>query len=427
MDSYRPLRGTPVHELDTPCLLVDMDNLEHNFQVIADTYRDTECKMRVHTKNLKSPLLALMQIRAGGTVGGVCTAKVAEAEVMVEGGIDDVLIPNQIVPRDKIARLCALAERANITVAVDDPRNVEDISEVAQTHGATIGVVIEVDTSMHRAGIRRIEQGVELARLAQEAPGVVFRGVMSHQSVKGTIDRETRMIEGRRFIQTCLDVKDAIEAEGIPVEIVSTGETWTYDVAVDMPGVTEVEGGTYALMGTNYTYMEDFRFAGKILGTVISTPRPGVAIGDVGVMAPGVTQRCAPHVGRSTRRRRRGAARGPHRPALQRADALACWRQLFPSQRPAGYYGQPLGPVHRRSQRRRRGGVGHPRARVPQLAGRSVSGGPGRGFLPRLCARPGLRRRRPRSCAFLLGRLDAGLQRLHEVHDLTLCGYRCDR
>ena len=285
MDSYRPLRGTPVHELDTPCLLVDMDNLEHNFQVIADTYRDTECKMRVHTKNLKSPLLALMQIRAGGTVGGVCTAKVAEAEVMVEGGIDDVLIPNQIVPRDKIARLCALAERANITVAVDDPRNVEDISEVAQTHGATIGVVIEVDTSMHRAGIRRIEQGVELARLAQEAPGVVFRGVMSHQSVKGTIDRETRMIEGRRFIQTCLDVKDAIEAEGIPVEIVSTGETWTYDVAVDMPGVTEVEGGTYALMGTNYTYMEDFRFAAKILGTVISTPRPGVAIGDVGVMA----------------------------------------------------------------------------------------------------------------------------------------------
>ena len=81
---------------------LDLDALEHNFDVIADTFRDTDCKMRTHTKNLKSPLLAHMQMRAGGTLGGVCTAKVAEAEVMVEGGVDDILIPNQIVTKDKI-------------------------------------------------------------------------------------------------------------------------------------------------------------------------------------------------------------------------------------------------------------------------------------------------------------------------------------
>ena len=71
--------------------------------VIAETYRHTVCKMRTHVKNLKTPLLAHMQIRAGGTVGGVCAAKVAEAEVMVEGGIHDILIANQVVSRDKIA------------------------------------------------------------------------------------------------------------------------------------------------------------------------------------------------------------------------------------------------------------------------------------------------------------------------------------
>ena len=86
-------------------------------------------------------------------------------------------------------------------------------------------------------------------------------------------------------MQTCLDVKDAIEAVGIPVDIVSTGETWTYDVAADLPGVTEIEGGTYALMSTSYSYMDEFHMAAKVLGTVISTPRPGVAIGDVGVRA----------------------------------------------------------------------------------------------------------------------------------------------
>ena len=285
MDNYRPLLGARIEELDTPCLLIDMSALENNFAVVAETYRDRTCKMREHAKNIKSPILAHMQIRAGGTVGGVCTAKVAEAEVMVEGGIDDILITSQVATRDKMARICALARRADMKVVVDDPRNLRELSEVAHAHAATVGVAVEVDTSMHRAGIRRVEQGVELARLAVELPGIEFKGVMSHQAFSGTPDRETRVIEGRRYIQMCLDVKDAIEAAGIPVELVSTGETWTYDVAADIPGVTEVEGGTYALMGTGSLYMDEFQIAAKVLGTVISTPRAGVAIGDVGVRA----------------------------------------------------------------------------------------------------------------------------------------------
>jgi D-serine deaminase-like pyridoxal phosphate-dependent protein len=82
-------------------------------------------------------------------------------------------------------------------------------------------------------------------------------------------------------------VRDAIEAAGIPVEVVSSGESWTYDVAADMPGVTEVEGGTYALMSHSYSFMEEFQIAAKVLGTIISTPRAGIAVGDVGVRALG--------------------------------------------------------------------------------------------------------------------------------------------
>jgi D-serine deaminase-like pyridoxal phosphate-dependent protein len=138
---------------------------------------------------------------------------------------------------------------------------------------------------MHRAGIRRVEDGVELAKLAATLPGIAFRGLMSHQTLPGRPDKQTRLIEGRRFMQMCLDLKDAIEGAGIPVDIVSTGETWTYDIAADLPGVTEVQGGTYALMSASYGYMDEFAIAAKILGTIISTPRPSIAIGDVGVQA----------------------------------------------------------------------------------------------------------------------------------------------
>ena len=88
-------------------------------------------------------------------------------------------------------------------------------------------------------------------------------------------------------MEICLKVKREIESTGIPVEVVSTGETWSYDVAPYMPEITEVEAGTYALMGTNYSYLEDFRVAAKVLSTVISVPRKNVAVGDVGVRALG--------------------------------------------------------------------------------------------------------------------------------------------
>lgn len=285
MEPYRPTPGTPIRELDTPCLLIDLDAMEHNFQRIADTYGDTVCKMRTHIKNLKSPLLAHMQIRAGGTVGGVCAAKVAEAEVMVEGGITDILIANQVVARDKLIRLCTLAKRADMKIGIDNAENLRALSEVAHAQGVTLGVLIEVDTSMHRAGIRSVEESVALATLAARLPGIAFRGIMSHQTLPGRPEKQTRLVEGRRYMQMCLDVKEAIEAAGVPVDIVSTGETWTYDIAADLPGITEVQGGTYALMSAAYDYMDEFHIAAQILGTIISTPRPGVAIGDVGVHA----------------------------------------------------------------------------------------------------------------------------------------------
>ena len=285
MDNYRPVPGTPVEELDTPSLLVDMDAVESNYRAVAETYRDSFCKMRQHTKNTKSPRLAHMQIDTGGTVSGVCTAKLAEAEVMVEGGIRDIIIPNQVVSRDKIARLCALQSRADVKVCVDNVDNVRDLSEVALAHGVTIGVLIEVDTSIGRAGIRSPEQGVELARVAQELPGVRFVGLLSHQHLAEYAGHEDRILTGRQYIQVCLDVKAAIEEAGIPVGYVSSGETFSYDTAADMAGVNDAQGGSYALMCSRYTYMEEFTIANKVLGSVISTPRPGVAIGDVGSLA----------------------------------------------------------------------------------------------------------------------------------------------
>lgn len=284
----RPVPGMPVEKLDTPVLLLDMDALEHNIGVIAGHYRDTAVKLRPHVKNHKSPQIAWMQVNAGGTTGGICAAKVSEAEVFVEAGFPNVLIANQVVAPAKLLRLASLAKRVDLMVAVDDTEQVRRLSAGALAVGATIGVVIEVNTMMRRGGVRAVEQGVALAREIEATPGLKFRGVQSHQVPEVPAPtREQRFEQGKQFMEIVLEVKRGIEDVGIAVEVVSTGESWSYDVAADLPGVTEIEGGTYIVMEVPYAYMSEFTLAAKVMGTVVSRPSSHLAIGDVSVEAIG--------------------------------------------------------------------------------------------------------------------------------------------
>ena len=280
--------GRPIEALETPVLLIDMEALEHNIGVIANHYRDRRIRLRPHGKNHKSPRILGMQIAAGGTVGGVCAAKVSEAEVFVDAGAGNVLIANQVVGADKIRRLAMLARRVETTVAIDDDVQIERLATGARAAGATLGVVIEIDTVMGRAGVRSVEHAVALARAVAETPNLRFRGVMSHQVPQVRAPNRTqRFAEGGRSIERVLEVKLAIEAAGIPVDLVSTGESWTYDVAATYPEVTEIEGGTYVVMEVPYAYMREFRLAARVMGRVYARPDAHTAIGDVPIDAIG--------------------------------------------------------------------------------------------------------------------------------------------
>ena len=208
---YRPQPGTPMEDLDTPCLVIDMDALDHNMDVIADCYEGRNSKLRGHAKNHKTPAIAHRQIRRGGTVGGVCAAKVSEAEVMVHGGIPSVFITSEIVEPMKIDRLCALAGQAEMMVACDHSANARNLSKAAQDRGVELGVVIEIETGLRRCGVREIDAGVALAKEIGSLPGLRFRGVMSHQVIPEMPDREDRAVEANRAIKAVIDLKDAIE------------------------------------------------------------------------------------------------------------------------------------------------------------------------------------------------------------------------
>jgi D-serine deaminase-like pyridoxal phosphate-dependent protein len=288
MQVYEYEVGIHKSEIETPALLIDLRAMEHNLHKMAGYFRSAEVKLRPHVKIHKAtPVLAHMQLAAGGAVGVTC-AKLAEAEVMAASGIKDILIANQVVGPRKIKRLVNLAGYSDIMVAVDSEENVQDLSRAAQNKGVQIRVLVEVNVGNNRCGVDPLEPALALARLVEQSPGLRFMGLMGYDGhCSFAVKPAERPACSRKANELLVQTRKFIEKAGLQVQIVSGGGTHTYDIVGQIPGVTEVQAGTYLLMDTAFKESGvDFECALSILSTVISRPKwsgaEDLAIIDVG-------------------------------------------------------------------------------------------------------------------------------------------------
>ena len=277
-----PSLGLTIEELPTPSLLLDLDVFEANCAKLASALKASNVAWRPHTKGHKSPRLARKMMEAGAV--GVTCAKVGEAEVMVGGGIDSVLIANQPSTREAWARLARLNRAAWVAAAVDCVEHVEMAAEAGRAAGVEIPLLIEVDIGMDRAGVRSSDEAVALAQAMVDAD-VIMAGVMGYE---GHILDIWPFEEKKAVISTAIgiviDAKDAIEAAGIPVEVVSCGGSGSYEITSEVPGVTEIQAGGGCLMDIFYreTCHVDLDHALFLVGSVASRPTPDRAIVDTG-------------------------------------------------------------------------------------------------------------------------------------------------
>jgi predicted amino acid racemase len=235
--------GQPREALDTPALLVDLDVLQSNIARMARTIvQEAGVGWRPHIKGIKTPAIAHLLLRAGAL--GLTCAKLGEAEVMAAAGIRDLLIANQIVGAQKIARLVNLCRHAEVVVAVDSLENAEELGQAATAKGVELRVVIEVDTGMQRAGVAPGEAAVALARQLAALQGLRFAGLMTWESpalrIKDHKERQ-QLIAG--LLGQLTTTAQACRDAGLPVEIVSCGGSGTYWLSAFEPGITEVQAG----------------------------------------------------------------------------------------------------------------------------------------------------------------------------------------
>lgn len=285
--SKTELAGRSVSELETPALVVDEAALAANLELLAAYFKDRACKLRPHFKAHKCVSIARRQIAAGSCVG-VCCAKLSEAEVLVHGGVDDVLIANQVVGPRKAARLAALNRTATVRCAVDDIANIVELGAAASKCGAVIGILVEIDVGMKRCGVPPGEPGVAMAQLVAATPGLRFDGLQGYEGhVVMLPDYEERKQRVTEDLGMLVDTRRAIEKAGLPVAIVSSGGTGTYDITGNIDGIDEVQCGTYALMDVFYAQVRpEFKIARSILTTVVSNKHDQVVV-DVGLKGIG--------------------------------------------------------------------------------------------------------------------------------------------
>ncbi len=281
------MTGKPIEDLDTPALLLDRRASDRNIRRMADFFRRRKCRLRPHFKNHKCTTLARRQMEAGSAVGFTC-AKLGEAEVLADAGFDDLLVANQVVGREKIARLVRLAGRIKLRVAVDDPTQAEAISAAAAAAGVTVGVLVEVDIGMGRCGVAPGEPALELARQVAGLGGLEFHGLQAYEGhVVYINDVRERTEATRRALGLAVETRRLIERHGIPVAVLSGGSSATYQITGQIEGVDEIQAGSYATMDWRYAQMvPQFEVALSVLTRVISK-RPGAAVLDVGVKGAG--------------------------------------------------------------------------------------------------------------------------------------------
>jgi 3-hydroxy-D-aspartate aldolase len=157
--------GMDEADIETPCLILDLDALERNIIKMGKVAKDMGVRHRVHGKMHKSVDVAKLQEKLGGSVG-VCCQKVSEAEVFVRGGIKDVMVSNQVRQPAKIDRLARLPKLGSrIICCVDDPENVADLSAAAVRHGTQIECVVEIDCGAGRCGVTSTQEVIKIAKL----------------------------------------------------------------------------------------------------------------------------------------------------------------------------------------------------------------------------------------------------------------------
>ncbi|PLB49624.1 putative amino acid aldolase [Aspergillus steynii IBT 23096] len=251
---YSPSVGDRLESLDTPSMIVDLDLMEGNITQLFNTLQPTNCNIRPHLKTTKSVILARKLEAAGAK--GCCVAKVSEAEIVAAAGFDDILITCEIIGKPKVKRLVEMFQtHRNIRIVVDCETGAAAINDELAQSGVSepISVLIDLDVGLGRTGAAAGNPALTLAKYLATLPYMRLIGIQGYEGhLQHLHDRHDRKDRCLQSMKTLVDTAEMLRKENFNIEVVTTGGTGTAEFCATVPGVTELQPGSFIFMDTDY-------------------------------------------------------------------------------------------------------------------------------------------------------------------------------
>lgn len=235
--------------IDTPALVIDLDAMERNIALLAGYASKHGVQLRPHAKTHKSAWIAARQLAAGAV--GVCVQKTSEAEALVDAGVSDVFITNEVIDAAKLARVAALALRCSLAIAVDSALGIERLAAAARASGCQLGVFVEIDVGHGRCGADPQRAGA-LARKVVSA-GLRFAGLQAYHGRAQHLRTATERAAAISFAAACVrQAQAAIVAAGLTCPLVTGAGTGTFTHEATSGLWGELQAGSYVFMDADY-------------------------------------------------------------------------------------------------------------------------------------------------------------------------------
>lgn len=238
--------------LNTPVLVIDRDALQRNIEKMAAFASAHGMALRPHAKTHKSVEIAKMQLAAGAV--GVCCAKLGEAEVLAEGGVQDILITSPVVTPQAIERLVALNGKISaLRVVADNPENVDAFAAAAAVAKQVLDVVVDIDPGIRRTGVPSAEAALALTRRIAASSSLRFAGVQYYcgvqQHIESYADRRAAIVERTDYLKSVIAT---LSGAGHALAVVTGGGTGTHHIDGELGVLTELQAGSYVFMDKQY-------------------------------------------------------------------------------------------------------------------------------------------------------------------------------
>jgi len=278
-------------ELETPCLVLDIEILEQNLQKMQSLATSKGKKLRPHAKTHKCTTLAKKQIESGAI--GICAAKISEAEMLAKAGVEGILVTGPFASTRSISRIVDILQISeSLIVTVDNPRIVDDLNTALEQSGLVLDVLLDIDVGLRRTGVKPAE-AMKLADDIMSRSNLRLRGM---QAYAGHLQHITSFAERKNASVKCLEevvpIFNKLHSGVQAFDIFSASGTGTFEIDSDIPAVTEHQVGSYVCMDAEYLAVESSenskRFialdpALRLLTTVISANQDGFVTVDAGL------------------------------------------------------------------------------------------------------------------------------------------------